>query len=87
MKWDKRGHAQSQELGRRIRARRVERGIKSQEDLADLAGLHRTYIGHLERGELNPSLLNVLKVAAALKIDAGELLRGLAQTLKNPRKA
>lgn len=72
MKWDKRGSIQSRELGNRIRSRREELNL-TQERLGELSGLHRTYIGHLERGEINPSLLNILKVAAALKIDAGEL--------------
>jgi transcriptional regulator with XRE-family HTH domain len=84
VKWDKRGFKQSQELGNRVRARRTALEI-SQEDLGDRSGLHRTYIGHLERGEVNPSLLNILRVAAALDIDAGELLKGLAQSLGDPR--
>jgi transcriptional regulator with XRE-family HTH domain len=59
----------------------------SQEDLGDVSGLHRTYVGHLERGEVNPSLLNILKVAAALQVDACELVLGLAETLGDPRTA
>jgi transcriptional regulator with XRE-family HTH domain len=59
----------------------------SQEDLGDAAGLHRTYVGHLERGEVNPSLLNILKVSAALGIDASELVSGLAATIGDPRLA
>jgi DNA-binding XRE family transcriptional regulator len=65
VEWDKRGAKQSRELGERVRARRLKLKL-SQEDLGDRSGLHRTYIGHLERGEVNPSLLNILKVAAAL---------------------
>lgn len=84
MKWDRRGLKQCQELGSRVRARRLELQI-SQEDLGDRSGLHRTYIGHLERGEVNPSLLNILKVATALKIDAGGLLRGLTKGIGDPR--
>lgn len=84
MKWEKRGVKQSQELGSRVRARRTELQF-SQEDLGDRSGLHRTYIGHMERGEVNPSLLNILRVAAALNIDAGDLLKGLAQSLGDPR--
>jgi len=73
-------------MGDRIRARRLEIGL-SQEDLGDASGLHRTYVGHLERGEVNPSLLNILKVAAALRIDGADLIRGLSETLGDPRTA
>lgn len=83
---ERRGAEQFRELGDRIRARRLELGV-SQEDLGDLCGLHRTYIGHLERGEVNPSLLNVLRVAAALDVDAAYLVRGLAQSIGDPRTA
>lgn len=82
----KRGAKQSEEFGRRVRACRKELGL-SQEGLAEAAGLHRTYIGHLERGEVNPSLLNILKVAGALTVDASELVQGLSGTLRNPRTA
>lgn len=86
MEWERRGLVPSQELGRRIRKRRLDLEI-SQETLGELSGLHRTYVGHLERGEVNPSLLNILKVASALKMDAGELLVGLTKKLGNPRNA
>ena len=59
----------------------------SQEDLGEASGLHRTYIGHVERGEVNVSLLNLLKLASALDLDAGDLVEGLAQTLSDPRTA
>jgi transcriptional regulator with XRE-family HTH domain len=86
VKMERRGAEQTRELGNRIRARRRELKL-SQEDLGDLSGLHRTYMGHLERGEVNPSLLNILKVAAALKVDAADLVRGLAETIGDPRMA
>jgi transcriptional regulator with XRE-family HTH domain len=62
------------EFGRRLRLRRIAQGL-SQEDLADAAGLHRTYVGSVERGERNIALINILRLAEALGVDAGELLR------------
>lgn len=63
-------------LGTRIRQLRTEKSL-SQEELADRAGLHRTYIGAVERGERNVSLDNILAIAQALKVTASELLRGV----------
>jgi transcriptional regulator with XRE-family HTH domain len=61
-------------LGRAIRDFRGRREI-SQEDLAHRAGMHRTYLGGIERGERNPSYTNLLKVARALDVDAWQLIR------------
>ncbi|HVF76138.1 MAG TPA: helix-turn-helix transcriptional regulator [Acidimicrobiales bacterium] len=63
-------------MGRRVRASRKASRL-SQEKLGELAGLHRTYIGHLERGEVNPSLNNIIRVAAALDVDPADLVKGL----------
>lgn len=49
----------------------------SQETLAAEAGLHWTYVGSVERGERNISLLNILKIAAALGVDPGMLVAGI----------
>lgn len=62
-----------QALGLVIRNRRKMRGW-SQEDLGFESGLHRTYIGVLERGEKNISLRNLILVASTLGAKASELL-------------
>lgn len=63
-------------FARGLRAARVERGI-SQELLADLAGLHRTYVGSVERGERNVSIDNMERLAAAMSLDVSELIAPL----------
>lgn len=66
----------TQAFGQRVRSRRTEQGL-SQEGLADLAGLHWTFVGQVERGQRNLSLHNILKLAGALDCDPGELVKGL----------
>jgi transcriptional regulator with XRE-family HTH domain len=61
-------------LGARIRELRREQGW-SQEKFAEVCGLHRTYMGHVERGEKNVSLSTVLRVANALGVGLSELFR------------
>jgi transcriptional regulator with XRE-family HTH domain len=65
-----------QSLGLRIRELRTARGW-SQERFAEICGVHRTYMGHLERGEKNASLGSVARVARALEITLSELLSGV----------
>lgn len=66
-------HAQRVAFGARVRKLR-ERLNLSQEALAHQAGLHRTYMGSVERGERNISLDNIYKLAEALDVEARELL-------------
>jgi transcriptional regulator with XRE-family HTH domain len=66
----------TEKFGANIRARREALGI-SQEELAARTGLHRTYIGSVERGERNISLHNILRVASALGCLASDLLKDL----------
>lgn len=63
-------------LGDRVRDRRLELGL-SQEQLGERAGLHRNYISGIEQGRRNVAVLNIVKLAVALKRDPGELLDGL----------
>lgn len=60
-------------LGEAIRNLRLERGV-SQEEFASVCGLHRTYIGSVERGERNVSLANIIRIADSLYIKASRLL-------------
>jgi DNA-binding XRE family transcriptional regulator len=57
-----------------IREQRIHRGY-SQEELAHLSGLHRTYIGSVERGERNITLLNAQRIANALGISLSDCVR------------
>ncbi|OGC68534.1 transcriptional regulator [candidate division WWE3 bacterium RIFOXYC1_FULL_39_7] len=59
-------------FGKHLRKIREAKGL-TQEGLADLAGMHFTYIGQIERGLRNPSLINLERLARALKIKADEL--------------
>lgn len=61
-------------LAANLRRIRVATGL-SQEALAGRAGLHRTYISSIERGERNVSLENIYMLAAALGVEPGDLLR------------
>ncbi len=64
------------DFGHRLKAIRVERGL-TQEKLAELSGLHRTYVGSVERGERNISLKNIHCLAIALDVPLSELLKNL----------
>jgi transcriptional regulator with XRE-family HTH domain len=59
-----------------VRERRQRLGL-SQERFAELCGLHRTYVGAIERGERNVSILNVAKIAKALGVPLHVLFKGI----------
>ena len=60
-------------FGKKVREKRLQKGI-SQEKLAEKAGVHRTYIGMIERGEKNITLGNIEKIAKALEIPLDKLM-------------
>jgi transcriptional regulator with XRE-family HTH domain len=60
------------DFGSRVRRARVAAGL-SQEALAARSGLHRTYVGSVERGERNVSLENIYRLADALGVDVRDL--------------
>ncbi len=62
-----------QRLGDRIRERRTARNL-TQAALAEACGLHRTFIGSVERGERNVAVLSLRKIATALRVTPAELL-------------
>jgi len=62
-------------VGRNLRAYREARGI-SQEAFADVLGVHRTYMGGVERGERNLTLKSVERIAAKLNLEPVALLKG-----------
>lgn len=64
------------DFGQVVRAKRKLLGI-SQEELATEAGLHRTYIGMIERGEKNLTLQNIKKISVALKCPIADLFEEL----------
>jgi transcriptional regulator with XRE-family HTH domain len=61
------------QFGTRVRELRTERKL-SQEDLAEVADLHRNYISQIECGRRNVSLLNILKIARALGVRPAKLI-------------
>lgn len=65
------------EFGRRLRARRKELGL-SQERLAELADVRRTFVGLIENGYSSPTLATIVRFANALNVDPGQLLVGIA---------
>jgi transcriptional regulator with XRE-family HTH domain len=64
------------DFGKRVAELRSKQKL-TQEQLADLVDLHRTYIGFIEQGKRNPSISNVKKIAKVLKVSLSELFKPL----------
>lgn len=71
-------------IGQRIRNHRGKLGL-SQEKLAELSGVHPTYIGQLERGEKNATLESIEKISKALNLPLSKLFEKLGETTENQR--
>ncbi len=69
---------QTIKFGKIIRKYREEAGI-SQEELGNLADLHRTYIGMIERGEKNITLINIVKLSKALNVPLSKIFASLEE--------
>lgn len=68
-------------VGHRVRDLRKERGL-SQEMLGERGGFHYSYIGQIERGEKNVSLLNLVKISQALEVSMSQLFTYIDQEEK-----
>jgi transcriptional regulator with XRE-family HTH domain len=64
------------EFGKRVRRLREARGW-TLESLAEKSGMHWTYVGSVERGARNISLVNIIRLADALEVDPSKLVKGL----------
>lgn len=63
-----------EEFGKKVRAERLRQNL-SQEELASRTGLHRTYIGMIERAEKNITLLNIEKISSSLNLSIPNLFK------------
>lgn len=63
----------SKKLGKTIQKLRKQAGYESQEKFAEVLGLSRTHIGHIEQGRKNPSMEVLVKIAKKLRVDMSEL--------------
>ncbi len=71
-------------IGARVRELRLQAGITSQEALAHRAGVHRTYVGRLERGESGVTVDALAAILAAMSVSLADFFRPFAQPLRPP---
>ena len=72
-------------LGKRVRELRLKKGF-SQESFADHSGLHRTYMGGIERGEHNLTIQTALTIARGLSMTVSKLLSGIERYVEEARQ-
>lgn len=72
-------------FGKRVRELRQVKNL-SQEELADMCGLHRTFIGRVERGETNITLINILRITIALNIKLSDFFNGFETEIPSQNK-
>ena len=75
---------ETKRFGKNVRRQRITLGL-SQEQLAELSESHRNYIGAVERGERNITLLKAISISKALKCTLSSLLTGVESTGKSQR--
>lgn len=73
-------------VGSRIKALRKEKGL-SQEALGEKGGFHFTYIGQVERGEKNVSLINLSKIAEALEVNISQLFAYVNEDVNHKKES
>lgn len=61
-------------IGQAVQWLRQDLGV-SQEELAERAGIHRTYLGDIERGNRNPALVNICRISVALEVKPSDLFK------------
>ena len=75
-------------IGQRLRELRIRAGVTSQEALAHLAGVHRTYVGRVERGESGVTVDSLAALLGAISVGLGEFFRPFNHPVnpKTPRR-
>ena len=74
----------SEKFGNRVRNYRIHRNL-SQEEFAELCGLHHTYVGQVERGEKNATIVTIEKVAHALQVPISDLFEKIEDSNDNSK--
>lgn len=74
--WKEQKKEFGKKIGKRIKDVRLSKGL-TQQEVTERAGFYRTYIGLIENGKYSPSVFTVWRIAKAIKIDLGDILKDL----------